>query len=986
MRIFEIHTLHRRFRVIPFLTFLLTAGMATAAQADLFTIPSSSPQSFQEIQQVVTQAIPAYLTRAQCGGWNDTESVKGAIATVTGAPGKKGDPLGNVQSGMARRIEDGGTKDDGFQFPDTVIGKTTACKPDTPEVTVHVWCEGKKPTDRSCTKKEPSPLFKDPYACLYPGPKQPPLTEKICQEFCDWLNTDEWQYTDCRNPVPDAFDNSDPPKPTHWTCGDDPDHPQKKWVCTGQWVKNPPAENPNCRPYPNDNVKECRGQECRCPGPGCLKAPNDNLYQSFFRKYAITTSRGGIEEVPNDALKKVSAEAACYGFYDEFDPKTRRTKPEKDERCILNVKDPFDPAKLVDTQKGKGAFTMNPPPPDPLPEPRNPNFNKDTDLWYQNLGSALSFLSLPVFDGNLSDAFLTPDTAELLSSTQGGPWKPLGRDGTLRAVDDTVSNGKKDLIETGTGGGRGGGRPFTRWWQQFQTDAHRLFTPATVHLRLPAAWAFSLEPLHPVAISLEQGALDPRMQAIDVQLQATDDLPGILSTYLQQTALLPMREEPVPVVVPLGEPSEFRAYAQRWMEWKANRFFLGKFVPPQADQLIATLLSYAVQIEEVRSLRADLPGILGGIATKQKDLLTTVAQWMLTNAQQYGVFLNVARVRMELQQQWQTIAQSYAQFADGANLPWCRNDRFTTPVYSLLDPWYPGRPDLGGGLPSCERNIQSLPMLCVPSADRDFVYDLSMLRASTGSLQIPVLKPLQVRLAIPTPGPAIQDIADPQAILLPDLPPVPDIRQAFLAFAPTASVGEAGATVSTPPLVDLPQMKAALAGAQTIIDGMRQRYDAFWKSLISDDDTKRLQCMGYGQQKCVHVEMDLLERFTRIVARPAVLLREDFEAYGIPRVPLPSRSDPGNVDKRKDATCWSEDHACSDLPPERALGKDGWQTTLQRDGNARAIIDGLRRGGRRYTVQDDGTAANPPLPSTAPLPKILPHFDVPDPTDLSPPR
>ncbi|MBI3619489.1 hypothetical protein HY213_05660, partial [Candidatus Peregrinibacteria bacterium] len=655
--------------------------MATAAQADPFTIPSASPQSFEEVQQVVTQAIPAYLTTAQCGGWNnDGESVQGTIATVTGAPGMKGDPLGNMQSGMARRIEDDGTPGSGFQFPDSVVGKTTACEKDTSEVTVHIWCEGKEPNDRSCTKQVASPLFQDPYACLYPGPKQPPLTEKICQEFCDWLNTDEWQYTDCRNVVPDQFDTSKPPKPTHWKCDDNPKKPEKKWVCTEQWVKNPPTQEPNCRPYPKENVKECKGQECRCPGPGCLQAPNGNDYQSFYRKYTITTSRQGIKEVPKDALKTVSAEAACYGFYDEFDPKTRQTKPEEDERCILNIKDPFDPKSLTDTQKGKGIFAITPPPPDLFPPARNPFFNTNVDLWYPNLGGALSFLSLPVFDGSLSDALLSPDTAWLLSSTQrGDPQRPLAWDGTLRAVDDTVSNGKKDLIEQGSKGGRGDARPFTRWWQQFQIDAHRLFTPATVHLRLPAAWAFSLEPLHPVAISLEQGALDPRMQAIDVQLQASDDLPGILSTYLQQTVLLPMREEPVPVVVPLGEPSEFRAYAQRWMEWKANRLLLGKPVPPQVDQLIATLLSYAVQIEEVRSLRADLPGILGGIAAKQTDLFSTVGQWMLANAQQYGIFLKLARVRMELQQQWQGIAQTYAQFADSANMPWCRNDRFTTP-------------------------------------------------------------------------------------------------------------------------------------------------------------------------------------------------------------------------------------------------------------------------------------------------------------------
>ncbi|MBI3618715.1 hypothetical protein HY213_01630, partial [Candidatus Peregrinibacteria bacterium] len=354
--------------------------------------------------------------------------------------------------------------------------------------------------------------------------------------------------------------------------------------------------------------------------------------------------------------------------------------------------------------------------------------------------------------------------------------------------------------------------------------------------------------------------------------------------------------------------------------------------------------------------------------------------------QQYGIFLKLARVRMELQQQWQGIAQTYAQFADSANMPWCRNDRFTTPIYSLLDPWYPGRPDLSGGLPSCQRNLSALPMLCVPSGDRDFVYDLSLLRASTGSLRVPVLKPLQLRLAIPTPGPVTQDIIDPQAILLPDLPAVPDIRQAFLDNAPNASVGEMAATVSTPPLFSPPQLKAALAGGQTIIDGMQQRYDEFWKSLTPDDNTKQLQCMGYGQQKCVHVEMDLMERFTRIVARPAVLLKEDFEAYGIPRVPQPSPSDPSTVDSRKDATCWSEDHACSDLPPQRAIPRDGWQTALPSDGNAGALIDGLRRGIRRSTVQDDGTPAQPPLRSLSLLQKILPHFDVPDPTNLSPPR
>ena len=205
----------------------------------------------------------------------------------------------------------------------------------------------------------------------------------------------------------------------------------------------------------NKNCKVCLGGDCRCPGPACddegLEAPrgvDGGPYVSFFRHYDVTTNRQRINEVPNDALSNIAAQVHCYDTYREYDAKvTESETPQCVVGNIVTRNGLYDAAQLEDTQNGYGQFRPDQSRDIPLtPRPEDP-----TQLWYTPILGAFSFL----FPGkDITDGLLSPDLAIQRASVQKTEQDPWAVFGTIRSVDDTVTNDG------------GGTRPFTEWWQR----------------------------------------------------------------------------------------------------------------------------------------------------------------------------------------------------------------------------------------------------------------------------------------------------------------------------------------------------------------------------------------------------------------------------------------------------------------------------------------------------------------------------------------
>jgi hypothetical protein len=684
-----------------------------------------------------------------------------------------------------------------------------------------------------------------------------------------------------------------------------------------------------------------------------------------------------IQEQVADCVEKNSLEipVACYSWYAEYDPKFTLTT-ELSKRCVMNF--PFTKAELRESQKGKGLQAASVP--DLPKQTRNQSFDDKEDLWYPNLSDSLSLLSEGAFesdyDNDLTQALLRPDIADVFSSYQRQTAGGFALTNQLRAFDDTVAtSGTAEL-------NRKDSRSFTEWWQRFQTDADAFFSPPRIIMRLPDTWILA------GGLPVEEGTgpvRDPRSQSIDVQLQAKEDLLGEVASYLEKVLLVDIQEEPLPVVVPMGTSLEYRTAAERWRRWQEERLLAGLQRVPEVDDLIERLNEYAVQIEKVRTLRSQLSRTMGNVLGHQEQILVGISEWVTKNLDAYKKYLQERERRLSLRPSYQLIAKEYLEFADDVNAPWCRNDRFTTPIYSLLDPWFARQPvpnttlGLQGNPLNCSDSSSGLPLLCAPYDESDLMFDLSHLRVMTGSVTIPVLKPTQIRLAIPLPGPATEQLTQDQikTLDLPALPVVPTIGNVTVEQLPKVTVVSTGSILPPPKTVNTQLALRSLLRAYRVIDTMKTAYKEFWDSLEPTEQTKKLECDDYGISPCTHTEMDLIERLTRIMARPGILLREDLFSIGVPRDRITPSGD-ANV------TCNPNDHACVTLRPQVTPESTGWQIVPPKSkADPTGAIEALRKELRRQTVTDDFLIEGD-VPYQATPEELLPLFEVTDPIDLSP--
>lgn len=985
---------HRRVGLTAFVLMMSMGADVSvhAIEGENYTLKNPKPTSIEEVTKEIDE-ITKRLTEVQCGGWNRDVSV-GAnlgeyISKVAGVPGREGEPLGDIASGMAKRKDE-------FTYPSGARGLVTACKNGLSKQDIQFYRNGDEPGTRNDSAKDrPYPFFADRHVCLWRGEDnilEEPLSRGICNNACDiYMNAPIYTFKDCK--PEDVKKNAS----GQWEC--------TKWsdraICSDDWVDSG-----------NTNCKICAGARCRCPGPGCELSKAMTQYKSFFRAYQVQSVRRQLPEAPKDVMDTFRASVHCYGYYQELDGKTTTTYPRHHQRCVIgeikadDLTGIFESRLLLrEKQKGKGKYTIENLP-DSLPGTRT--YDPKKDIWFTKVMGAFSFLNPKV---DLTTGLLNPEQGKIEATVQNTKEQPYMAESTLRAVDDTVTSGTN------------GFRPFTAWWQKFLSDGQRIFTPPIVRLRLPATWNQSIAALNPVAVT-PIVTRDRRTEAIEVQLHAKEDLAGIVAEQLKRSLMLDVREEPVPMVIPMGSPVELRAVAQQWEEWRDRRTQARAAVPGQVHTLIQQLYAYAENIEEVRTIRAQLPMLFATLLEKQASFLVGVNTWAEQNRAAFQQYIALASEREKLMPLWAKVVSKQTEFANKTNFPWCKNDRFTTPIYTLNDPWLPGRPDLFGGIPTCAASPQepesvgtinpfpaerqgALPILCIPSGEKELVYDLSLLRVTTGAIILPVIKPVQVRLQLPVPGPLDQDIVNPDSLVLPDLPQVPDITENFAKSIPASESLSVPRSLPPPVAANAADLKAALERAEKLLTERNKEYERFWKSidfLQGDEATPfeeriptcptkngekkigQLDCCTWGDVRCAHTEFDLLERITRITARPAVMLKEDLLSVGYAQTRIPKAEDKTQLRPEVYATCWPTDHTCQPLLPKQEVPPDGWQVVFPKQKQDLSLEE-IRAKVRAYTLTPSGKiVGSPPLPLAAKAQELYPTYSVPESYDLRAPK
>ncbi len=710
-------------------------------------------------------------------------------------------------------------------------------------------------------------------------------------------------------------------------------------VVTWESSDDDPPGVPNCVP--------CRGQECRCPGPGCTgfeeryewddPAPmpyrGEKTFLSFFRGYTARTERErvqGIVKEGDDRLALTQIPVACYGFYYEFDAKTEATS-KNDQHCVIGAELPVD--ALRDSQSMVGYIAPDPPLFDPPPElPESAIGNG----WHQVAGG-MSFAdegALADRDGDLTPFLLQPDRKTLQGIIQRLPWEPYALDSFARATDDTVStnegqgggqeennsmgpftfvNGQivqEGADDEGDEGDKNDSRHVVRWLQKLQQDMAEIISPPTVRLRVPLSWigdrerltesdgagssasggssrsspAFGRPPRSSSVSSFDDddsssadssddswdmdeedasssaGSSDdgassgddyagedaeeiPMNESIEMQLSARRDIPGEVIAMARQ--FFTLVERTINVVVPMGTEQEFQTRAAQWKAWAKSRQSLGLDYPSEVWIIIGKLEDYARQVHRYRALRTQVTDTVARLLGQQDEETTAFTSWMEETIDRYQAFLEERNDRLALAPLIHDVQKEISTFSDVTNLPWCRTDLLTTPIYSLLDGWYPPRPALSAPLACPGQSemlafldgeageLAALPILCTP-AERDFVFDLTHFSSRNAPLEVPVIHPIQVMLAIPVP-PGITDPPPPaEAFTLPDLPEVPMLDAGLLAQLQNVVVHSTPEPVEMPPQPDLTGAEEALEQALDILRARRRTYEDFWESITGD--------------------------------------------------------------------------------------------------------------------------------------------------------
>lgn len=685
------------------------------------------------------------------------------------------------------------------------------------------------------------------------------------------------------------------------------------------------------------NAKGCSGMGCRCAGlctmrssgPGVIvlfggeqlaevsggEMGNPRAYRSFYRHYGQAYyERAKVPDAEDDQNSR-SAAVACYGFYDEYDPKYRVTQP-KDRRCMIKI----DLKEFYDKQMAKGKYKTDDWPDDADPKLASQQrygggFDVENDLWYTKLGRAFSFLNMKVYNdeekpykGKLARAVkdVDKDVAQQRATVQkkGDPGsRPYQDQPELYAKSRFL----RDFDDTGSG-------LVVRWWHEQEQAIRVLLHRRRLKMLLPESFVHELDPdlLEDPATIIEQLPGDPRSKILSVQLDLDAGVLGEVLTSLRSSLQLRIEEEPIPVFIPDVSPLELTARATQWCnEYRTEPPdddagedpFACEEAPQDVQDKIARLGRYAQQFDDVRRLRSGIAEYVGKLREMQFVINNPLNDWIRSNLDQIREIAKNSAEWDEIDSLWRSAHDEMAQVHSNVNMPWCMNQRFTTPIYSLLDPWwrrsfYPYVMALDN--PTLRDLAQYPPTI----NDLELRANFSTLIGAKDALHMPVLKPHVIHLNIP---------AIPEEMELSDFPenppPVDEILAALRESAESLAYGGNEPPPRTLETVDLGDemtfagdLRSKIAEVRQVVSDMKKLYQDFWNSLVAFDgervkekpfcmkknDLSELQCCGWDRypypsvrnDPCFHVEMELMQTLVRVGSRPGVNLEQDYDSTG----------------------------------------------------------------------------------------------------------
>lgn len=972
------------------------ASTAHAAILDLKENGTYPPDTFEDVETSIDE-LEEYIDDAQCGGWNWDKSAVGKIPTVSGVPGRDGDPFALIPLGMAKREETGQLLDDGYQFPDRneVRGWTSACGRESP-------CGNAKECQSRCVdlNRWQYPMW----LCLYTNedggvdwnydwldcqthegndpneePERPsrlnPINCNIDIIFLGWYycctdsKVTNMMYESCseanlgaclendanRNCLRCEGDGAatEPPEPPS-----DP-KPTDEPVLATDFHENVLGRRPNgdfnetgCRVGRNPLTAQSLISDI-VEGPALSngekrKYIQPRTYTSFYRHYASTSySRGAVSpEVKNDNNEESGISVRCYGDYKEFDPRLR-VVTDQDKNCVIDISNNKNLSidKMKTSQKGKGETSKDMTFLDPAFS--GASQEGEMTIWRNDLDNSE--------ESNEVHLLEMPSKYQR-STVQMTEAEPRSNASLIRAFDETIAT---DPIEYDKSNLK---RTLVEWWQEQQTEGNKIFTPPVLRLVVPPAWSIDLDPLQPLLTTrapeeeLAQWKENTVLQPIEIQLELREDMLGEVAGFLEKSLLLQIEQDRVPIAVPLGSATELRAMREGWCHWYKyqNKEESCDNASGDLKALLDSLANYADRIDDYRKLRAELTLYMAEYLKIHNEINANIGKWALDNMKAFFDWQEDIDERMEeLKEEWEKVQAAYRNFHDDSNLKWCRNDRFTTPIYSLLDPWMIGRPNLKNDDPNEENRLPTIK----GELSHDLMFDLTRLNISTGAIRIPVLDPIQISYNSDLLRPPSDASESPAIPKLPALPEIPSIAKNIEKNVPTVEVGNNIPSIIYAPIssIDIDETKEKMIEIREVIEGMDKVYNEFWNTLRRVNSQNDLNCWATDSGRCKHVEMDLIERLTRIGARPAVLLQEDLLSIGSFRKPL---------------ECPTEDWVCVLLNPQTTFIKTGWEVQYSPSELQEQVIGKLRSD----MIEDSLTTG---INLQSPQEEVLASFDIP---------
>lgn len=1025
-------SMHLRF-ISPIVTFLSLTMVGSALGAPL--IPTiNNPQSYKDFRYGLEE-VRADIESVQCGGWSDTASARVDGVKVSGnvpipdvsadVPGRtNADPLAHPTTGLGERGD--------FAFPDSAFGYLSACHTDTSrfhdidlekmsidivfddvdidqnpnirivagtgeiDINPYGWCTSKnnfnKATPRWCEK-----LFNTWRRMAEMAPR--PRSQEYCH--CPFADGD----------------------PNGW-CQDVPEGPPKRY-CFDYDGAAPFSEDERLGVIDSaDYTKECNGQECRTTEETffhnallrCDWVPQFNAEgdydghapvvtgggydgggtSSFYRHYALTVKAPGFEW-------KLRAE--CYEYYKEVDPKDTVTSDEE-ERCEVVI--------LTNDEQNPENPAWKPSP----PHSQDEKYKADASVTDEPRRDE-RLVPDPWAPDNLTN--LTLINMQKLREDAGSPVDPIDVTSILgnilvtrqRGSKSAPANARTDAVDDTTE------RTFVEFWEAQQRELLKMVADPQTRLIMPARFLVGLSNDDPFFQEVTR-TVTRSDGTVELTLKAGAEEVGNVLKSLERIFVAPVREVRIPIIVPLASTSEIDTRIFEWHQWKelvklrskdlqyragvtpdpaAVTLLLAEAAAlevtlPLVDPLLAKLNAYKARTEEVRILRGALPKHLEKLYESQEDIRGYFASWYKENADLLTEAKERALEKRELQRIWKLLQQSLLQ-TDACQLLWCSNQRYSVPVYSLLDEWW------GDSQAGEERNLEYFPPFDLRSLGYeqpdDQLFDFSDMNFPRDPWLIPVLWPVHASVRLPQPG--LVGSTPPSADDFPDLPELPG-DGVFNSFpAPTVDLDESP-IVSIPAGTNLEEAKNILRDIRLLVDGtsverqiveeqeltnggdidpkedfpldrnsMRGAYCRFPLSFTEVPDS--MQRVG-NPKKIVHVENDLKERIARAFSRWMPGRSEDFAGRVARRTEdFPDYPPPCH-----------EDVVCYFLPPERQ-SVTTWQWFMSDETGG--DFTGLANELRDLTLPDneeDNPYAGAPVHV---LQRLFPLLDLPIETVLHPP-